>query len=82
MGYRTLDEAKEGIAANNAWVSVDPEIPELSDGTHTLNILNGTTQIFKEGGEQTIDFTYDGNSEDVSVSWLEYEGTLSSVPPQ
>lgn len=55
MGYTTFDEAKEGIAANNAWVSVDPEIPELSDGTHTLNILNGTTQIFNEGGEQTID---------------------------
>ena len=82
MGYTTFDEAKEGIAANNAWVSVDPEIPELSDGTHTLNILNGTTQIFNEGGEQTIDFTYDGNSEDVSVSWLDNDGTLSSVTPQ
>lgn len=82
MGYTTFDEAKEGIAANNAWVSVDPEIPELSDGEHTLSILNGTTQIFNVGGEQTIDFTYDGNSEDVFVSWLDNDGTLSSVSPQ
>ena len=80
LGYSSYSEAKNGIAANNAWVSVDPEIPEISDGTHTLNILNGTTQIFNAGGKQYIDFTYTGNDA-VSVSWLENDGSLSGTVP-
>lgn len=80
LGYSSYSEAKNGIAANNAWVSVDPEIPEISDGTHTLNILNGTTQIFNAGGKQFIDFTYNG-SDAVSVSWLENDGSLSGKVP-
>lgn len=81
MGYGSFDDAKTGIAANNAWVSIDPEIPELSDGTNTLNILNGTTQIFNEGGSQTIAFTYTGDAGEIAVSWLENDGSLSSILP-
>ena len=81
MGYDTFAKAKEGMAANNAWVSVDPEIPSLSDGTNSLNILGGTTQIFNVGGAQTIDFTYTGDESGVSVSWLDNDGTLSSSEP-
>lgn len=82
LGYDTFAKAKEGIAANNAWVSVDPEIPEVSDGTNTLNILDGTTQIFNAGGTQTINFTYTGDATDLSVSWLENDGSLSSKVPE
>lgn len=71
MGYGSFAEAKEGIAANNAWVSVDPEIPELTDGKNTVNILNGTTQMFTTGGQKGIAFTYTGSKEDISVKWLE-----------
>ena len=71
MGYGSFAEAKEGIAANNAWVSVDPEIPELTDGENTVNILDGTTQMFTTGGQKGITFTYTGNKEDISVEWLE-----------
>ena len=71
MGYGSFAEAKEGIAANNAWVSVDPEIPELTDGENTVNILKGTTQIFTSGGNKSIAFTYTGSEEDISVEWLE-----------
>lgn len=71
MGYGSFAEAKEGIAANNAWVSVDPEIPELTDGKNTVNILDGTTQMFTTGGQKGIAFTYTGNKEDISVEWLE-----------
>lgn len=71
MGYGSFAEAKEGIAANNAWVSVDPEIPELTDGKNTVNILNGTTQMFTTGGQKGIAFTYTGSKEDISVEWLE-----------
>lgn len=81
MGYDSFEDAKSGLAANNAWVSVDPEIPELSDGTNSLSIANGTTQIFNAGGEQTIDFTYDGGIENISVSWLENDGSLSATAP-
>lgn len=71
MGYSTFAEAKEGVAANNAWVSVDPEIPSLSDGENTLNILEGTTQMFTTGGAHSIQFTYTGSAGDIHVEWLE-----------
>lgn len=71
MGYDSFEEAKAGIAANNTWVSVDPEIPSLSDGENTLNIPDGTTQMFTTGGDKSIVFTYTGAEEDVHVEWLE-----------
>ena len=52
-------------------MSVDPEIPELTDGENTVNILKGTTQIFTSGGNKSIAFTYTGSEEDISVEWLE-----------
>lgn len=81
MGYDSFDAAKEGVAANNAWVSVDPEIPSLTDGKLTLNIPGGTTQMFTTGGEQSIAFTYDGNKDGIHVEWLEDGGNVSSTPP-
>ena len=81
MGYNSFDEAKNGVAANNAWVSVDPEIPELTDGNTTVSITNGTTQVFTTGGNHSIDFTYDGNVSDISVEWLEDGRNVSSSSP-
>ena len=81
MGYKTFEEAKNGVAANNAWVSVDPEIPELTDGNTTVSITNGTTQVFTTGGNHSIDFTYDGNESDISVEWLEDGRNVSSSSP-
>ena len=83
MGYEGENgfvNAKNGVAANNAWVSVDPEIAELTDGTNTLNITEGTTQVFTEGGNQTIDFTYNGNG-NVEVSWVEDGEEVSDDAP-
>lgn len=81
MGYDTFEEAKNGVAANNAWVSVDPEIPELTDGKTTVSITNGTTQVFTTGGSQSIAFTYNGNANDISVEWLEDGRNVSSSSP-
>lgn len=81
MGYDTFEEAKNGVAANNAWVSVDPEIPELTDGRNTVSITNGTTQVFTTGGNQSIAFTYDGNTSDISVEWLEDGRNVSNSAP-
>lgn len=83
MGYDTFEEAKNGVAANNAWVSVDPEIPELTDGKTktTVSITNGTTQVFTTGGSQSIAFTYNGNANDISVEWLEDGRNVSSSAP-
>ena len=81
MGYDTFEEAKNGVAANNAWVSVDPEIPELTDGRNTVSITNGTTQVFTTGGNQSIAFTYDGNTSEISVEWLEDGRNVSSSAP-
>lgn len=82
MGYDTYDEAKKGIAANNVWVSVDPQIPEISDGNNTLKVIGGTTQIFNKGGEQTIAFTYTGGQDEISVSWLDNDGGVSGSVPE
>lgn len=88
FGYNTFEEAKRGVAANNVWVSVDPEVPELSDGLNTLNIPGGTTYIYTDGGDKTIDFSYvksDGvavGKDEIKVSWLENDGTVSSVAPE
>lgn len=82
MGYDSFDAAKEGVAANNAWVSVDPEIPSLTDGKLTLNIPGGTTQMFTTGGAQSIAFTYNGDKDDdIHVEWLEDGGNVSSTTP-
>lgn len=81
MGYDTFEEAKNGVAANNAWVSVDPEIPELTDGTNTVNIVEGTTQVFTTGGSQSIAFTYTGSANDISVEWLGDGGSVSNELP-
>lgn len=82
-GYATFREAYEGVAANNAWVSIDPAIPEISDGTNTLSVKGGTTRIFTSEGEQTIDFTYTGSTDgDVRVKWLDNADGIASAEPE
>lgn len=80
LGYTSFDEAKNGTAANNVWVSIDPEIPSLSDGTNTLDIPGGTTYVYTASGAQSIPFTYDGDGT-VSVSWLKNDGSVSLKAP-
>lgn len=78
LGYADCTQAYEGTPANNPWITVDDIIQEISDGTYTMNIVNGTYQMLTQesaNSEQTIDFEYKGEASqteaDFDVSWTE-----------
>lgn len=78
LGYANCTQAYEGTPANNPWITVDDIIPEIYDGTNTMNIVNGTYQMLTQesaNSEQTIDFEYKGEASqtaaDFNVSWTE-----------
>lgn len=78
LGYANCTQAYEGTPANNPWITVDDIFQEISDGTYTMNIVNGTYQMLTQesaNSEQTIDFEYKGEASqtaaDFDVSWTE-----------
>ena len=78
LGYTNSSMAYDGTPANNPWITVDDIIQEISDGTYTMNIVNGTYQMLTQesaNSEQTIDFEYKGEASqtaaDFDVSWTE-----------
>ena len=78
LGYSNSSQAYDGTPANNPWITVDDIIQEISDGTYTMNIVNGTYQMLTQesaNSEQTIDFEYKGEATqtaaDFNVSWTE-----------
>ena len=78
LGYGNCTQAYEGTPANNPWITVEDIIQEISDGTYTMNIVNGTYQMLTQesaNSEQTIDFEYKGEASqtaaDFNVSWTE-----------
>ena len=78
LGYTNSSMAYDGTPANNPWITVEDIIQEISDGTYTMNIVNGTYQMLTQesaNSEQTIDFEYKGEATqtaaDFDVSWTE-----------
>lgn len=78
LGYSSAELAYNGTPANNPWITVDDIIQEISDGPHTMNIVNGTYQMLTQesaNSEQVIDFEYTGEAgqtaADFDVSWTE-----------
>lgn len=63
LGYDTFEEAKNGVAANNVWVSIDDDLPSVGDGNTTLTVIGGTTRIITSQDDNTIEFTYKGRGE-------------------
>lgn len=63
-GYETFAGAQQGDPSNNAFVTVDDIVPEISDGEHSMMIDDGTYIVLNTGAstEQVIDFTYLSNS--------------------
>lgn len=80
LGYGSFDEAKNGVAANNVWVSIDDELPSIGDGNSSLTIDGETTRIYTEQKEEVINFTYEGGNlnEEVTAQWLTNEGLADS----
>lgn len=86
LGYDTFEEAKNGVAANNVWVSIDDDLPSVGDGNTTLTVIGGTTRIVTSQEDDQIQFTY-RNSDGTGVSgvspvaeWVSNDGLASGVP--
>ena len=80
LGYATFEEAKNGVAANNVWVSIDNELPSIGDGTSSLTIEGETTRIYTEKKDEVINFTCTGGitSDQVTATWISNEGLANS----
>ncbi len=80
LGYTTFEEAKNGVAANNVWVSIDNELPSIGDGTSSLTIEGETTRIYTEKKDEVINFTCTGRitSDQVTATWISNEGLANS----
>lgn len=80
LGYDTFEEAKNGVAANNVWVSIDNELPSIGDGTSSLTIEGETTRIYTEKKDEVINFTCKGGFTDgqVTATWLSNEGLANN----
>lgn len=79
LGYATFEEAKNGVAANNVWVSIDNELPSIGDGSSSLTIEGETTRIYTEQKKEVINFTCkEITSDQVTATWLSNEGLASS----
>lgn len=86
LGYSDSSQAYEGTPANNPWITVEDIIQEISDGTYTMNIVEGTYQILTAESENKIQeakFTYKGDAtmkaENFDVSWTQNEGFTNPV---
>jgi hypothetical protein len=78
LGYGSAELAYNGTPANNPWITVEDIIQEISDGTYTMNIVEGTYQMLTQesaNSNQVIDFEYTGEDSqtaaDFDVSWTE-----------
>ena len=87
LGYDSAELAYNGTPANNPWITVEDIIQEISDGTYTMNIVNGTYQILTAESENKIQeakFTYKGDdkmqAENFDVSWTQNEGFTNPDP--
>lgn len=80
LGYDTFEEAINGVAANNVWVSIDNELPSIGDGNSSLTIEGETTRIYTEQKDEVINFTCTGGitSDQVTATWLSNEGLANS----
>jgi len=86
-GYADFDEAIHGEASNNAFISVDDIVPEISDGEHSLLIDEGTSRVYNAvaSTEQVIAFTYQGGSDmtasDFKATWVENQSLATGDSP-
>lgn len=86
LGYSSAELAYNGTPANNPWITAEDIIQEISDGTYTMNIVEGTYQILTAESENKIQeakFTYKGDAtmkaENFDVSWTQNEGFTNPV---
>lgn len=62
-GVSSFEEAKTATPANNPWITIRDEIPEVVNGRTTLRIEGETTVIYQAEGTYDIQFYYNGTTQ-------------------
>ena len=78
FGQNTFEEALNGAASNNAWISIDEWVNEISDGRETLWVEQTAYVLASDqyaGTNWTFPYRYTindrGSSEAPTVTWLD-----------
>lgn len=88
LGYSNLADALAGdVFSNNYFISVDPGVSSVTDGTYSLEINGGTSVLYRTGGSHSIPFTYLQNGApeagrsagDFRVQWLTHDGNITNL---
>lgn len=77
-GVSSFEAAKTATPANNPWITISDEIPEVANGKTVLSIEGETTVVYQEAGTYTIAFNYNGTAKP-KVEWLSNEGVAGEI---
>lgn len=77
-GVGSFEAAKTATPANNPWITISDEIPEIVSGSTLLGIEGETTVVYQKVGEYTINFNYNGSEKPV-VEWLNNDGLVAAI---
>lgn len=77
-GVSSFEAAKTATPANNPWITISDEIPEVANGNTVLSIEGETTVVYQEAGTYTIGFNYNGTAKP-KVEWLSNEGVAEEI---
>ena len=77
-GVDSFEAAKTATPANNPWITISDEIPEIVNGSTLLGIEGETTVVYQKSGEYTINFNYNGSEKPV-VEWLNNDGLVAAI---
>ena len=77
-GVNSFEVAKTATPANNPWITISDEIPEIVSGSTLLGIEGETTVVYQKVGEYTINFNYNGSEKPV-VEWLNNDGLVAAI---
>ena len=77
-GVDSFEAAKTATPANNPWITISDEIPEIVSGSTLLGIEGETTVVYQKSGEYTINFNYNGSEKPV-VEWLNNDGLVAAI---
>lgn len=79
-GEDSFEAAKTATPANNPWITIRDEIPEVVNGNTTLRIEGETTVIYQAEGAYDIHFYYNGTTKpNITFTSNEGVGSISSV---
>lgn len=72
-GVESFEAAKTATPANNPWITIRDEVPEVVNGETTLRIEGKTTVLYQKEGDYEIAFYYNGSTRP-TVEFISNEG--------